>query len=121
MTLGDISQGIKLPDGCTIRVELISMDLGAMPNGVDMSKNDSKIIAVTKNLQDKNPDTITILVSKDVYMSSKASSVGIKVEDFQNDKLQTDEIYKGYREIELGSASIDGVYGGGLVLSSEML
>ncbi|MDA3845018.1 MAG: PhoH family protein [Vallitaleaceae bacterium] len=121
MALGDISHGIKLPDGGTIRVELNSMDLGAMPNGVDMSKNDSKIIAVTKNLQDKNPDTLTILVSKDVYMSIKASSVGIKVEDYQNDKLQTDEIYKGYRDIELSSASIDAVYAGGLVLSPELL
>jgi len=121
MALGDISKGIDLPDGGTIRVELNSMDLGAMPNGVDMSKNDSKIIAVTKNLQVKNPDTLTILVSKDVYMSIKASSVGIKVEDYQNDKIQTDEIYKGYREIELASSSIDAVYGGGLVLPPEML
>jgi len=121
MALGDISEGIKLPEGGTIRVELNSMDLGTMPNGVDMSKNDSKIIAVTKNLQDKNPDTLTILVSKDVYMSIKASSVGIKVEDFQNDKLQTDDIYKGYRDIELASSSIDAVYAGGLVLPPEML
>lgn len=116
MAQGDISKGIDLPDGGHIRVELNSLDYADMPNGVDMSKNDSRIIAVTKNLQEKTPDVPTILVSKDVYMSIKASSVGVKVEDFQNDKIQTENIYKGYREIELGSASIDAVYSGGLAL-----
>lgn len=120
MAQGDISQGIDLPEGGHIRVELNSLDYDDMPNGVDMSKNDSRIIAVTKNLQEKAPDTPTILVSKDVYMSIKASSVGVKVEDFQNDKIQTENIYKGYREIELASASIDAVYSGGLKLPDDL-
>jgi PhoH-like ATPase len=121
MSKGDISEGIKLEDGGTLRVELNHMSTSCLPNGVDDHKNDSKIIAVVKNLQDAYKDIKTILVTKDVYMYIKASSLGIEVQDYQNDKIVSDEIYKGYMDISLSSADIDKVYGGGLRLPEELV
>jgi PhoH-like ATPase len=116
MSTGDISKGIDLPDGGKIRVELNSLNFDNLPNAIDSHKNDSRIIAVTKTLQLADPDTQTILVSKDVYMSIKASSLGIQVEDYQNDKIQTDSIFTGYRDVEWPSSDINKVYEGGLDL-----
>ena len=118
MELGDISQGIKLPNGGTLRVEINKSDTDVLPGGVDRTKNDSKIIAVVKNLQESNKDIQTILVSKDLYMTIKASSIGIEVQDYKNDKIESDDIYKGYRDIELSSSDIDKIYTGGLDLPS---
>lgn len=114
--LGDISKGIKLENGGTLRVELEQSDIKVLPGGVDSHKNDSRIIAVVKNLQKSNQDIPTILVTKDLYMSIKASSLGIKVQDYKNDKIVSDEVYSGYRELELSSLYIDKIYGEGLEL-----
>jgi PhoH-like ATPase len=116
MKLGDISKGIKLENGGTLRVELEQSDIKVLPGGVDSHKNDSRIIAVVKNLQKSNQDIPTILVTKDLYMSIKASSLGIKVQDYKNDKIVSDEVYSGYRELELSSLYIDKIYGEGLEL-----
>lgn len=116
MEQGDISKGIKLANGGTLKVELNYLDTSVLPNGVDEHKNDSRIIAFVMNLQKAQPDRPTILVTKDLYMSIKASSLGIQVEDYKNDKITSDDIYKGYREIELPSAQINMIYSGGLML-----
>ncbi|PKM93951.1 MAG: phosphate starvation-inducible protein PhoH [Firmicutes bacterium HGW-Firmicutes-1] len=114
MGVGDISTGILLENGGTLRVELNHMQTDWLPNGIDINKNDSRIIAVVKNLQEVNKNIQTILVTKDVYMSIKARSLGIDVQDYQNDKITTDDVYKGYIELFLNSSQIDMVYNGGL-------
>jgi PhoH-like ATPase len=113
METGDIQKGIKLPKGGILRVELNHSDTNILPKGVDTSKNDTKIIAVVKNLQEANPKRKSILVSKDVYMNIKAKSLGILVEDYQNDKIASDDVYKGYIEVEWPSQYIDNIYKGG--------
>lgn len=120
MTEGDISKGILLESGGTVRVELNHMQTDFFPNGIDTHKNDTKIIAVTKNLQDADTSIQTILVTKDVCMSIKASSLGIEVQDYQNDKIASDDTYKGYIEISLSSSDIDKVYSGGLLLPPNL-
>lgn len=120
MDTGDISEGIKLTNGGILRVELDYLDTAVLPNGVDLSKNDSRIIAVVINLQNSNEDVPTILVTKDVYMHVKANSLGIKVEDFQNDKIEKDNVYTGYIDVEWASDRIDAIYGGGLVLGDDV-
>ncbi len=109
---GDFQKGIKLPNGGTLRVELNHTETDCLPDGVDIKKNDTRIIAVVKNLQDKFPDIKTILVTKDVYMFIKAKSLNVKVEDYQNDKIESGDVYKGYVEVEWPSQYIDAVYSG---------
>lgn len=120
MMSGDIQKGIKLESGGTLRVELGHTDTSVLPKGIDASKNDSKIVAVALNLQNANKDMKTVLVTKDLYMSIKASTVGCNVEDYQNDKIVEEDIYKGYRDYNLPSEAIDAIYRGGLDLPEEL-
>ncbi|MBC7958263.1 MAG: PhoH family protein [Vallitaleaceae bacterium] len=120
MTQGDISEGILLENGGILRVELNHMQTDFLPEGIDTNKNDSKIIAVVRNLQDAQPGTPTILVTKDVCMSIKATSLGIEVQDYQNDKVLVEDVYKGYIEIFLNSSEIDKIYQGGLSLPPDL-
>lgn len=119
MTKGDIHEGISLDNGGTLKVELNHMDMSVLPNGADLSKNDSKIIAVVMNLQ-KILVEPTILVSKDLYMMIKAASLGIPVEDYQNDKVVKGEVYTGYAEVMWPSAVIDDIYQQGYRLTESM-
>lgn len=120
MLEGDIASGVLLENGGILRVELNHMQTDFLPVGIDVHKNDTKILAVVKNLKEANPTIPTILVTKDVYMSIKGSSMGIEVQDYQNDRVESDNIYKGYTEMGLTSMDIDKIYSGGLLLPTDL-
>ncbi|NLE26380.1 MAG: PhoH family protein [Clostridiaceae bacterium] len=111
---GNLEQGIKTDGGGTIRIEMDHMDMSCIPFGIDTNKNDTRILAMAKNLQNENRDIPTILVTKDVYMAIKADSFGIEVQDYHNDKIKSDEVYTGYISIYTSSEKINLVYKGGL-------
>jgi len=118
--MGSLHEGVKLPNGGTLKIELNHMDTSVLPDGIDINKNDSKILAITKNLQNDNPDIPTILVTKDLYMAIKGDALGIITQDYENDKITTDEIYKGYQELLMPSEDIDKIYKDGLILPSQL-
>lgn len=118
MNRGDVQKGISLPNGGKLFVELNYLDLEALPNAADISKNDTKIIAMVLHLGKRLPEP-TILVTKDLYMFIKAKSMGLEVQDYQNDKIDREDVYKGYLEVEWPSEIIDKVYQGGYTLTEE--
>ena len=117
---GSLSEGVVLESGGTLRIELNHMDFSDLPDGLDISKNDTKILAVTKKLQQLCAPTPTILVTKDLYMAIKGDAIGIEIQDYQNDKIDSDDLYKGYMETEMVSRDIDAIYAGGLVVKGVL-
>ena len=109
--------GIKLDSGGILRIELNHMDPSALPDGMDITKNDTRILAITKNIKESDKVHETILVTKDLYMAIKADALGIKVQDYENDKIKTDKLYSGYRDLYIPSERINRVHKGGLPLS----
>lgn len=114
---GNLQDGAKLPNGGTLRVELNHMNPVHMPDGIDLNKNDNKILTVALNIKKTSNKIQTILVTKDLCVAIKAESLDLEVQDYQNDKINVDQIYKGYREISLSSAQINKIYHGGLSLN----
>ena len=117
--LGSINSGMKLPDGGTLTIELNHSDTACLPDGLDVSLNDTKILAITKNLQDLYKNIPTILITKDLYLAIKGNALGIATQDYENDKVAIDELYKGYAEITLSTSEIDKIYNGGLLFSNQ--
>lgn len=116
---GDIHNGVKLPGGGTLRVELNHMNPVDIPDGVDLNKNDNKIITIALNIKKESKNINTILVTKDLCVAIKAESLNLEVQDYMNDKVDVDHIYKGYKEISLPSPQIDKIYNGGLKLNKK--
>jgi len=116
---GDLHQGIKLEKGGTIRIELNNSDTSCLPNGFDFTKNDTKILAITKNIADNDKTISTILVTKDLYMAIKSDALGIITQDYQNDKVTADELYKGHRKVTLSSEEMGRIEKGGIPVPSE--
>ena len=94
--MGSLSNGVKLESGGTLSIELNHLDYQILPDGLDTGKNDTKILAVAKKLQEIYAPTQTVLVTKDLYMAIKGDAIGLEIQDYQNDKIDTDELYKGY-------------------------
>ncbi len=117
---GDLHKGIALPTGGTIQVELNHMNTDLLPDGFDISKNDNRILAIAWNIKNENLNTKTILVTKDLCVAIKGASLNLDVQDYKNDKIETTEIYRGYREISLTSNQINKIYKGGLKPTKSM-
>ncbi|MDO4800440.1 MAG: PhoH family protein, partial [Bacillota bacterium] len=120
-TKGSLSQGVRLESGGTIRIELNQMDLAVLPDGFEASKNDSRILAIAKNLEKIHRPMKTIVVTKDLYMAIKGDAIGLEVQDYQNDKVDTDDLYRGYREVECSASLIDAIRTGGAEVPDDLV
>ena len=63
---------------------------GELPAGMPTSKADNQIISVVMSLHQQHPKREVILVSKDINMRIKARALGLKAQDYLNDKVLED-------------------------------
>ena len=117
--IGNLHEGVNLPSGGTLRIELNNNDTSCLPNGFDFTKNDTKILAITKNIAQGDKETATVLVTKDLYMAIKSDALGIVTQDYRNDKVTANELYKGHRKITLLSKKMDEIKAGGIALPTD--
>jgi len=95
--------------GGTLRVELNHSDPGILPAGYRLGDNDSRILAVARNLQAEGYD-VTV-VSKDLPLRIKASSVGLLAEEYRAELAITDANgWTGMSELGLSAEQIDLLY-----------
>ena len=82
---------------------------------------DHRILAITEYIQNTQPGTKTILVTKDINLRMKARSVGILAEDYFNDKITSKDIFDREQETYDGidSAIIDKMYSTSAVSINE--
>ncbi|MGY0492077.1 PhoH family protein [Streptomyces sp. WG-D5] len=91
--------------GGTLRVELNHSDPGILPSGYRLGDNDSRILAVARNLQAEGYD-VTV-VSKDLPLRIKASSVGLLAEEYRAELAITDSGWTGMSELTLPAEQVD--------------
>ncbi|MFD9355502.1 PhoH family protein [Streptomyces sp. NPDC060031] len=111
---GRLDAPIPLGDlGGTLRVELNHSDPSVLPAGFRLGDNDSRILAVARNLQAEGFD-VTV-VSKDLPLRIKASSVGLIAEEYRAELAITDAGWTGMSELALSGEQVD------LLFSEERL
>jgi len=84
--------------GGTLRVELNHVDPMVLPAGFRLGDNDTRILAVAKNLADEGNHVV--LVSKDLPMRVKASAVGLVAEEYRAE-LAVDSGWTGMTELDV--------------------
>ncbi len=94
-------------EGGTLRVDLNHTDLAVLPAGFRLGDNDSRILAVAKNLADEGHDVT--LVSKDLPMRVKASAVGLVAEEYRHE-LAIDAGWTGMTEITIGEEQMSTLF-----------
>jgi PhoH-like ATPase len=93
--------------GGTLRVELNHTDTSILPSGFQLGDNDTRILAVARNLAAEGRDVI--LVSKDLPMRVKASSVGLAAQEYRAE-LVVESGWTGMSEIPVAATVIDDLY-----------
>ena len=98
--------------GGTVRVELNHTDVGSLPAGFRLGDNDSRILAVAKNLSDEGYDVA--VVSKDLPLRVKASAVGLPAEEYRAE-LAVESGWTGMAELDVTVAELAALYDEGRV------
>ncbi len=116
---GRLDQPVPIGDlGGTLRVELNHTDSTSLPSGFRLGDNDTRILAVAKNLADEG--FLVTVVSKDLPMRIKASAVGLDAEEYRAELIsESDTGYTGMTEVEVTGAEIDELYDDGTLDIAE--
>ncbi|HYJ70437.1 MAG TPA: PhoH family protein [Nocardioidaceae bacterium] len=96
--------------GGTIRVELNHSKPESLPPGFRLGDNDTRILAVARNFAIEGAEVT--LVSKDLPLRVKASSVGLTAEEYRAE-LAMESGWTGMAEIGASAADLDELYAEG--------
>ena len=97
--------------GGSIRVELNHTDPRALPAGFQLGDNDSRILAVARNLSNEGRDVT--LVSKDLPLRVKASAIGLVAEEYRAE-LALESGWTGMQELETSAENVDTLFADGV-------
>ncbi|HSX12469.1 MAG TPA: PhoH family protein [Rhabdochlamydiaceae bacterium] len=109
----NIHKGVELGKGIRLMIHDQGMgasDRKALPTPFE--KNHHKLV-VAYQIQETNPNVV--FLSKDIVMRIKADAVGIASQDYENLKFSYDNLYRGYRRIEVPKTAIDLFYKDGFL------
>ena len=109
VTHGRLDRALTItPEGGTLSVELNHTDLSTLPHGfLRDGTNDSRILAISKNLMSDGKNVI--LVTKDLPLRVKASSVGVEAQEYLAE-LVSNSGWTGIEEINVSHSVIDDLY-----------
>jgi PhoH-like ATPase len=113
-TLGRLAEGVQLPHGGRLRIELNHQEWTDFPRAMDAGKCDNRILAVAASLCRSSPELV-ILVTKDLNLRVKADVLGISAEDFYNDKVDFHRLYTGVEELEVTGSDMDRFHQDGML------
>jgi PhoH-like ATPase len=113
VTHGRLDEPVPIGEvGGSLRVELNHIDAQSLPSGFRLGDNDTRILAVAKNLADEGADVT--LVSKDLPLRIKASAVGLEAEEYRAE-LAPESGWTGMVELDVAAADLDVLYDEGRV------
>jgi PhoH-like ATPase len=102
----------------TFRVELNNTDPSVLPSGMRLGDNDTRILAVAMHLaQDGNEVTV---VSKDLPMRVKASSLGLTAEEYLAEQA-VDSGWTGIATVDVSGDDMSDLYESEVAVSDDVV
>lgn len=86
----------------------IDVDEHARPDMLKEDSPDNRIIAVAWSLHQKGERAV--FVSKDLNARIKSDALGIRTEDFENQKVDAEHLYTGFFNVQIEGSVIDELY-----------
>ena len=107
---GDLADGVTLPGGGELRVEVNHVASMVLPDGLAFDKADNRILATTANLaKELDGQRRVVLVSKDAALRIKAEALGLVAEEYRHERVAAGKGYSGVAAVEL-PGSLDALY-----------
>ena len=104
---GSLVKGVPVEQtGGSIRIEMKS-EL-CKDSGLRADSADNRILSTACRIRDAGGTVI--FVSKDINSRIKADALGVKAMDFEKQKVNFDEFYRGWRTVTVKGVEVDGFY-----------
>lgn len=97
---GNLHDGININGNGILKIELEYHAAGNLPSSMDQHKPDNLIISIALDYKKRFKEPV-IIVSKDANVRLKAEAVGIKAEDYETDKANVAELFKGFDILDI--------------------
>ena len=97
--LGSLSEGVSLPNGGKLRIELSEPDSGSLPYSPDLKHISNKVLAVAWTLYQKNREVV--FVSQDENLRTKADILNVPTICYQGNRLDDSILYSGMHRYEV--------------------
>ncbi|MCM2279532.1 MAG: PhoH family protein [Oligoflexia bacterium] len=105
---GELSKGVKMPNGGLLIVELGSH--APLPMELQMDKADNRILALAISMKKDQPKRPVVFVTKDVNLRIKADALGIAAEDYEPSSVEPEQLYSGVATVMLDAHLVDEFY-----------
>ncbi len=110
---GSLAEGVPTETGGMLRVAFDGDGAALLPAELQGNREDNQILAVALGEKVRDGNARIVLVSKDTNLRIKADALGLRAEDFESDRVDVEELYKGYREVTVEKAWIDAFFAEG--------
>ena len=107
-----VTEGIGLPGDIMLHVAYAQSQ--APGQLFSAQKNDNDILSSALRIKAESPEKEAILVSKDVCLRIKAEICDITSQDYETDKLKSEQIYSGYAAFALSGKNMEKLYDCGI-------
>ena len=117
---GSLHEGVSLGENKgTLKV--VRADLHDLPSGFTVDDPDHVIMGVAWQLQNSNPESQIVIVSRDINMRVMTDSLGLATEEYIENKVVDEEsgLHTGFKEIEMSEMEIDAFYKDGYIDAAE--
>jgi len=107
---GDLTEGVPIDEkGGMLRVAFAIRDL---PSEYAVMKDsaDSRILAVAREVNENDPSTQCVFISKDIKLRIRAAALGLRAEDYAIDKAPISELYSGNFNLTVSDEIIQELY-----------
>jgi PhoH-like ATPase len=102
---GRLAEGVRLATGGTLRVVFDPDEPERAASGGN-GFVDTAILRIARRLQDEEPATPLVVVTKDVNLRIRADALGLRAEDYESDRVSLEDLYTGQTEIEVTAADL---------------
>ena len=103
---GKLSNWVALDHGGQLRVEIQVSD--GLPRAFSAHTKDNEILSCAQYLS-KHGEHV-VFISKDINLRIKAEALGLETEDYEKEKVDLAELYRGWRELPVAAEDIDRFY-----------
>lgn len=108
---GDLTKGVELPGGGTLRIVKSKYNAAIMPAELDKDYVDNFIISTALDLQAELKTPVR-LITKDISMRIKCDMLGVPCDDYLKHRVagQADLIYGGVRVVTTSKENVDSFF-----------
>lgn len=93
---GNLHEGVKMENGSILRMEIAYAKESTLD--LETARTDNRILLTAYHLQKAGKRVF--FVSKDINARVKATAIGIKAVDYEKQKVNINELYQGFIEVD---------------------